>query len=142
MKLRLKKGAIVKFNLITAESVIGKVICVLDEEIEIVTQIRVRKDTGDFEFVILDGIPGFDEEQVEILKPDELDVTKTVDSDVHIHLNRNFIVSWQYANIDEISSEKVVYENEKKSPSLKDVESYRVNYFEKDGYFKGNGDYI
>lgn len=142
MKLRLKKGAIVKFNLITAESVIGKVICVLDEEIEIVTQIRVRKDTDDFEFVILDGIPGFDEEQVEILKPDELDVTKTMDSDVHIHLNRNFIVSWQYANIDEISSEKVVYENEKKSPSLKDVESYRVNYFEKDGYFKGNGDYI
>lgn len=121
MKLRIKKGAVVKFELFgSGESIfkVGKVIDVYDDEVVIVEQSRIRKEYDEDEIVFF--ISGSDEEAYEQRKCYDIRI---------IHVNRAFIVDWEYENIKNIPEKTV-----DKSCLL------GTTFYDSDGFCKGNGE--
>lgn len=116
MKLRLKKGAVVKVELIGAGEPIfkmGKVENVFDDEIVLVEQIAIESESNELDF-------WFDY---------KYDKTKTIDGK-KFHVNRALIASWEYASITTVS----------KTPIPKpDLSKATYTYYDSDGYCYGDG---
>lgn len=114
MKLRFKKGAVVRFELIgTGEPIykVGKVENVFDDEVVLVEQIGIEKDN--FEF----GTHNYDQ-------------TRCVDGKKS-HINRALIASWEYANKATAARWAI------KEP---DLTKATITYYDENGYCFGNGD--
>ena len=116
MKLRLKKGAVVKVELIGAGEPIfkmGKVENVFDDEVVLVEQIAIERKSNKFD----------------LLLNSEYDKTKTIDGKKS-HINRALIASWEYASITTVS----------KMPIPKpDLSKATYTYYDSDGYCYGDG---
>lgn len=107
MKLRINEGAIVKFDLLNGESVAGKVRKVYDDEIEIVEQVKIVHQSD-----------------------------RTIDGKKVIHLNRQFVKSWEYVSPFEFTSS--VEENLTDWFTGEDYKDSTINFYVK-GVCKGDG---
>lgn len=120
MKLRFKKGAVVRFELIgTGEPIykVGKVENVFDDEVVLVEQISIKKE----EEKKSDDIFGF--------LDSSYDKTRSVDGKKS-HINRALIASWEYAN-RAIAAKNVVEQP--------DLTKATFTYYDENGYCFGNG---
>lgn len=122
MNLRFNQGAIVELALrgfAKPTSIIGKVVNVLPDEIELCPQL----------VVIQNGKWG----------------NSTADDIYTIHLRRELIWNWKYAHILSINTLEADYisnTNEHHITHLNGTKSfseYHLNHFEKDGLCRGNG---
>ena len=121
MKLRIKKGAVVKFELIgTGEPIykVGKVIDVCDDEVVLVELSRIKKKFVEDEIIFF-----MSDSLEEGYEPNKCHDIKL------IHINRAFIVAWEYENIKNIPKKTV------NKDSL-----LGTTFFDSDGFCKGNGE--
>lgn len=118
MKLRFKKGAVVRFELIgTADPIykVGKVENVFDDEVVLVEQIGIEKEEKSDEFF---GLP-----------TSTYDQTRCIDGKKS-HINRALIASWEYANRATAA----------RSPIMKpDLTKATITYYDENGYCFGDG---
>lgn len=117
MKLRFKKGAVVRFELIgTGEPIykVGKVENVFDDEVVIVEQISIEIDSDRSEFPFESYV---------------YDKTRCVDGKKS-HINRAFIASWEYANRDTAARSQYI---------KPDLSNATFTYYDENGYCYGNG---
>ena len=117
MKLRFKKGAVVRFELIGAEDKVGKVENVFDDEVVVVEQIsvKIKKDKEN-----KDAYLGLST---------SYDQTRSVDGK-ETHINRALISSWEYANL--VSATKNVYDKTYLTKAT-------FTYYDENGYCYGDG---
>ncbi len=118
MKLRFKKGAVVKLELIGSGYPIckvGKVQEVFEDEVVLIEQISVeKKSTNNNEFDYMNF---------------HYDLTKTRDGKT-MHINRALIASWEYANRN-TASMSILLDNTDNNTTF--------TYYDKDGYCYGDG---
>lgn len=118
MKLRFKKGAVVRFELIGSDYPIykvGKVEEVFEDEVVLIEQISVKKQSANNnEFDYMNS---------------RYDLTKTRDGKT-VHINRAFIISWEYANRN-TASMNILDDNTDNNVTF--------TYYDKDGYCYGDG---
>lgn len=124
MKLRFNVGAIIEVTLygnVELETLSGKVIQVLDDEIQLIPQLRIKEDT----------LSIFDEYK------------ENYSADIPgepIHLNRQLIKSWRYIKANELSSKGAVSKVKDRITGLS-VDNLLLNQYDETGYCKGNGVY-
>lgn len=129
MNLRFNEGAIIKFTLYGCSiptKIVGKVVKVLPDEVELYSQLRVYRNTGD--------------------KFPDLDLFTTADVKNTKHISRHLIQDWTYAKVSDLSSNVGgIYENnlhlKRTTPDAKLFEEYTLNHYDSDGFCKGNGPY-
>ena len=130
MRLRFNLGAIVEIILFGEEkskTVTGKVVSVMDDEVQLCPQLRVKRETAVSDW-------HFSED------PDYSDEI-SVDTKEVIHLNRQLIKSWRYVKIKELSKKDAVDE-EKDMITGKGIEDFTQNEFDPEtGLCLGNGEY-
>ena len=117
MKLRLKKGAVVKLELIgTGEPIfkVGKVDNVLDDEVVLIEQISIKLEEENGECTFMNYL---------------YDPKRTVDGKTS-HINRALIASWEYASRN--TAARSSYENP-------DLSNATFTYYDENGYCYGDG---
>lgn len=130
MRLRFNLGAIVEITLFGEENstpITGKVVGVMDDEVQLCPQLRVKRERE-----VSDR--HFSED------PDYSDEI-SVDTKEVIHLNRQLIKSWKYVHINELNKKGAVNE-EKDMITGKGIEDFTQNEFDPEtGLCLGNGEY-
>lgn len=125
MFLRFNEGAIVRLELLEPinYSIIGKIIKVLPDEVELCPQLLVYRG-------------------------ESLDTTCTANAINTIHLRRNLVWKWEYVTVSDIkkciAKENSIYDNNRHrfwQENPKWFSNYTFNTFESDGLCKGNGSY-
>lgn len=130
MRLRFNLGAIVEIILFGEEkskTVTGKVVSVMDDEVQLCPQLRVKREreVSDWHF---SEDPDYSDEI-------------SVDTKEVIHLNRQLIKSWKYVHINELNKKGAVNE-EKDMITGKGIEDFTQNEFDPEtGLCLGNGEY-
>lgn len=118
MKLRFKKGAVVRFELVSSGYPIykvGKVQEVFEDKVVLIEQISVEKQsTNNNEFDYMNS---------------RYDLTKTRNGKT-MHINRALIASWEYANRN-TASMSILLDNTGNNATF--------TYYDKDGYCYGDG---
>lgn len=119
MKLRFNVGAIVEITLYGASeatTVTGRVVKVLEDEVQICPQRRIIQAKSELEEIL-------DKQYMQFCSAD-------ADEEV-IHVNRQLIRSWKYVKSEEIKD------------SIRQYPGLRLNYYDKDngGYCEGSGEY-
>ena len=105
MRLRFNLGAIVEIILFGEEkskTVTGKVVSVMDDEVQICPQLRVKREreVSDWHF---SEDPNYRQDI-------------SVDANDIIHLNRQLIKSWKYVHINELNKKDAVNEEKDMIP--------------------------
>lgn len=130
MRLRFNLGAIVEIILFGEEkskTVTGKVVSVMDDEVQLCPQLRVKREreVSDWHF---SEDPDYRQDI-------------SVDANDIIHLNRQLIKSWKYVHINELNKKDAVNE-EKDMITGKGIEDFTQNEFDTEtGLCIGNGEY-
>ena len=119
MKLRFNVGAIVEITLYgvsEATTVTGRVVKVLEDEVQLCPQRRIIQAKSELEEVL-------DRQYMPLCSADVVGEI--------VHVNRQLIRSWKYVKSEEIK------DSIRQNPSLK------LNYYDKDngGYCEGSGEY-
>ena len=130
MRLRFNLGAIVEIILFGEEkskTVTGKVVSVMDDEVQLCPQLRVKREreVSDWHF---SEDPDYRQDI-------------SVDANDIIHLNRQLIKSWKYVHINELNKKGAVNE-EKDMITGKGIEDFTQNDFDTEtGLCLGTGEY-
>ena len=125
MKLRFNVGAIIEVTLYgnaEQEKLCGKVINVLDDEIQLIPQLRIKEDM----------LSIFDEYK------------ENYSADVPgepIHLNRQLVKSWRYIKANELSSKGAICKAKDRITGLSVDDCLPLNQYDDAGYCKGTGIY-
>ena len=119
MKLRFNVGAIVEITLYGASeatTVTGRVVKVLEDEVQICPQRRIIQAKSELEEIL-------DKQYMQFCSAD-------ADEEV-VHVNRQLIRRWKYVKSEEIKD------------SIRQYPGLRLNYYDKDngGYCEGSGEY-